>query len=131
MARLYFSGRDFPADISVGANILDAVIEARQPIATACGGMGACGQCHYSVVEGDKNLSPANERELKLLGQARLDQGERLACQSTLVLDADVKVRLPKLDDIIKRRQDKWTRQLKQRRAEQKAQREQRERSRR
>lgn len=131
MAKLYFIGRDFPVEFEVGGNILDAVIEAKQPIATACGGMGACGQCHCHVVEGADHLSPSNERELKLLGQARLDQGERLACQSTLVVDADIRVRLPKLDDIIKRRQDKWTRQLKQRRAQQKAEREQRQKNRR
>lgn len=131
MANLYFIGRDFPVDMQVGNNILEAVIESKQPIATACGGVGACGQCHCTIVEGAALLSQSNERELKLLGQARLDQGERLACQSTLMAEGDVKVRLPKLDDVIKRRQEKWTRQLKERRAQQKAEREKRSQNRR
>lgn len=120
MGNLYFAGRDFPIDLDLGGNLLDAVMSAKLPIATACGGMGACGQCRCTVTAGAEHLSPSNDKELKLLGEARLAQGERLACQTRLIDEGDVRLRLPQLDDIARRRQEKWTRQLRERRAQQK-----------
>lgn len=46
-----------------------------------CGGKGLCGKCLVRVTPPD-NLSPPTQEELLLLGEDRLGQGLRLACQA-------------------------------------------------
>ena len=48
----------------------------------ACGGKGRCTTCRIRVLEGMKNISPFSAAELKFKNQGRLQENERLTCQS-------------------------------------------------
>lgn len=56
--------------------ILDST-DLRLP--SACGGIGACGQCRVRIEQGEVN--PPTDTELQRLGRGLIDQGVRLACQ--------------------------------------------------
>ena len=44
-------------------------------------GMGKCGKCTCRVLAGAEGLPEPNWKEQKVLGEERLGQGQRLACQ--------------------------------------------------
>ena len=53
------------------------------PVTSACGGKGTCHLCRVKVVRGGEALPEATAAERKGLGNMRLAQGYRLACQIT------------------------------------------------
>lgn len=73
--------------------ILKAVQEEGIDWMHACGGKGRCITCKAIVLEGEANLEPLTEAELRYQRQGLLRSGERLACQS--VIAGDVVVRVP------------------------------------
>lgn len=48
-----------------------------------CDGKGKCGKCRIKVLEG--KLNDPTEREVKLLGEEKLKEGYRLACQARIL----------------------------------------------
>jgi len=52
---------------------------------------GVCGSCVFRVVEGEENLRPADDRELRKLEQLRVPEGARLLCR-TVVTSGEVTV---------------------------------------
>ena len=74
-----------------GSTILDAARQAGVALAADCGGNGTCGRCRIRVMSG--RLTAPTEREVRRLGQKRLEQGWRFACQSKV--QSDVKVSVP------------------------------------
>ncbi|MBK1660255.1 2Fe-2S iron-sulfur cluster-binding protein [Paracraurococcus ruber] len=50
-------------------------------------GMGKCGKCTCQVLAGAEALPAPNWKEQKVLGEDRLAQGQRLACQLWLHRD--------------------------------------------
>ena len=58
-------------------------------LTSPCGGEGTCGKCRIQVEDGAVNAPTPQERSL--LGAA-LDDGWRLACQTTLQADATVRI---------------------------------------
>ncbi|MGM0431705.1 MAG: ASKHA domain-containing protein [Spirochaetota bacterium] len=85
---------EFTFTAGVGNNLQQAITAAVHtgmaglpPAATAapCGGRGTCGKCLIQVLSG--SLASPTERELRLLTKQQLQQGVRLACQSTLIDD--------------------------------------------
>lgn len=79
-------------EVAPETDLLAAAQQAGLALASACGGVGNCGQCRVVVVEG--RLSPPTQDEDYILTELELHQGERLAC-STRVL-SDVKVNVPR-----------------------------------
>ncbi len=75
-----------------GATLLDAAIQAGIDLASACGGMGICGQCRVQIIQG--RVSPPNFSELDIFSELELDKGQRLACCTEV--EGDVKVHIPK-----------------------------------
>ena len=75
-------------------SILDVALHFNVHLDHACGGSCACTTCHVIVVEGDKNLSEAEDDELDRLDMAAgLTLRSRLGCQA--VVDGDIKVEIP------------------------------------
>jgi uncharacterized 2Fe-2S/4Fe-4S cluster protein (DUF4445 family) len=72
-----------------GSLITEAMLAAGVLLPLDCGGNGTCGSCLVKV-EGDS--SPPNQAEERLLDQARLDEGWRLACQTQALGDLRVTV---------------------------------------
>ena len=64
--------------------ILDASLQAGIPHFHACGGKGQCSTCRVLVEEGEEQLAPPNQIELKLAQRLRFPKGVRLACQTTV-----------------------------------------------
>ena len=82
------------ADHGKAGSILDVAMNFHVHLEHACGGSCACTTCHVIVVEGDKNLSEADDDELDRLDMAAgLTLRSRLGCQA--VVKGDVKVEIP------------------------------------
>ncbi len=75
-------------------SILDVALNNNIPLEHACGGSCACTTCHVIVLEGEKNLSEAEDDELDRLDMAAgLTLRSRLGCQA--IVHGDVKVEIP------------------------------------
>jgi 2Fe-2S ferredoxin len=75
-------------------SILDVALNSDVHLEHACGGSCACTTCHVIVVEGENNLTPADDDELDRLDMAAgLTLRSRLGCQA--VVKGDVKVEIP------------------------------------
>lgn len=59
----------------------------------ACGGKGRCTTCKVIIEEGQENLEPKTQPELKYEGLGLLAQNERLSCQ--LKIKGDIVVQIP------------------------------------
>jgi len=78
------------AKVPAGTNIYEAGLQAGVEIPGWCGGMGICGECQVIPVQG--KVSEPTSREKELLGDAFIEEGRRLACQTRLLDDAVVRV---------------------------------------
>jgi uncharacterized 2Fe-2S/4Fe-4S cluster protein (DUF4445 family) len=77
------------AAVKRGSLITEAMLAAGVLLPLDCGGSGTCGRCLVRV-EGD--VSPPNQAEKRLLDQAQLERGWRLACQTQALGDLRVTV---------------------------------------
>jgi 2Fe-2S ferredoxin len=88
------SGQLSYSDHGKRESILDVALNNDIHLEHACGGSCACTTCHVIVVEGDTNLSEAEDDELDRLDMAAgLTLHSRLGCQA--VVKGDVKVEIP------------------------------------
>ena len=74
-------------------NLLKLAKKANMKISTPCSGKGSCGKCVIKISKG--KVSPPTKAELKKLGEEKIAEGYRLACQIKLSGD-DVTVKLLK-----------------------------------
>jgi 2Fe-2S ferredoxin len=75
-------------------SLLDVAENLHVHLEHACGGSCACTTCHVIVLEGEKNLSPADDDELDRLEMAAgLTLRSRLGCQA--IVTGDVTVEIP------------------------------------
>ena len=75
-------------------SLLDIALNFNIHLEHACGGSCACTTCHVIVLEGDKNLSEADDDELDRLDMAPgLTLRSRLGCQA--VVKGDVVIEIP------------------------------------
>ena len=58
-----------------------------------CGGKGKCTTCKVIVLQGEENLEPKTQAELRYESQGLLADGERLACQ--LKIAGDITIWVP------------------------------------
>lgn len=80
-----------PQGISLEAkkkgNLLALLQENEIAVGNACGGNGLCASCKVSVLEGEKNLSRPNDREIELSERNHLQTNERISCQTKVLGD--------------------------------------------
>lgn len=87
-AILWYDGR--PLEGTIGARLLDVILDAGIDHRHICGGNGFCTSCRIEVIDGG-GLSPVSALERDRLGR---DAGHlRLACQT--YLRGDARVRTP------------------------------------
>ncbi len=67
-------------EVASGATLLEAAQEAGIALASACGGIGNCGQCRVQLLAGE--VSPLTADEGFFLTAAELADGWRLACST-------------------------------------------------
>ncbi|MBD2844941.1 2Fe-2S iron-sulfur cluster binding domain-containing protein [Paenibacillus sp. IB182496] len=90
------------------ANLLRTSIRHEGDVPFKCGG-GLCGTCKVRIVEGGQHLSKIMKKEVARLGQDKLDEGYRLACQTFVGGDVTIawgEEDLGRLNKIAQRRID-------------------------
>ena len=87
-------------DVLPDTTLLEAAQQAGLALASACGGVGNCGQCRVTTLQGE--LSPPTLDEEFILTELELQSGERLACSAAVC--SDVKVHIPKSSLITEQR---------------------------
>ncbi len=80
--------------VAAGSSLWDAAKRLGVGLRADCKGRGECDACAVMIVKGAELLSPPKECEYKILGGERVVDGERLACQTTLVNQGAVTVRI-------------------------------------
>lgn len=53
-------------------------------------GMGKCTRCRGKILKGAEHLPPPNWKELKRLGEKRIQEGYRLICQLYITNDIEI-----------------------------------------
>ncbi len=78
-------------DIADGTSIFDALLALNYPIGTLCGGNGTCGKCMIKIPDyNSANLSEPTQNEIKALGEVKIKDGYRLACQTKIYGDSRI-----------------------------------------
>ncbi len=78
-------------EIEPGQTVLDASRSAGVGVISLCGGEGWCDSCLVRIASGEVN--PPTQSEIDSLGQKRIDQGFRLACQAIPI--SDIRIDIP------------------------------------
>jgi len=78
-------------EVAPEATLLEAAQQAGLALASACGGVGNCGQCRVEMRAG--SVSPPTDNERVILTELELQRGLRLACNTRV--RGDVKVHVP------------------------------------
>ena len=88
--------QNLPATVPVpaGSTLLAALQRAGHDWMHACGAKGRCTTCRLIVLSGAGALTPPTAAELRYRAAGRLQQNERLACQ-TRVSEGNVVGRVP------------------------------------
>lgn len=68
-------------EVPAGTNLMTALIDAGQPVASSCAGEGVCAKCRMQVHDGMENLNRPNELEEFLAERYELKKGVRISCQ--------------------------------------------------
>jgi 2Fe-2S ferredoxin len=71
-------------NVSTGQTVLQAIQAAGIDWMYACGAKGRCTTCRLIVTEGQVYFTPLSTAEQKFRSQGRLQENERLLCQSML-----------------------------------------------
>ena len=86
---------DLTVEVDEGTSVLEAAEEIGARVGSSCGGQCACSTCHVYVVEGEAELSEAEEAEEDRLDMAFDVRAEsRLSCQAKLTGNQNVVVEI-------------------------------------
>ena len=88
--RIYINDR--PCEAQPGDILLDVAKQNKCHIGYICGGSGVCQSCFVYVQEGMNCLSERNDTEKAFIADKLAEAGGRLACQSRIVKDGDLRV---------------------------------------
>ena len=69
---------------------MQALLDASIPVASSCKGDGVCAKCRIDIIEGQKNLSTENERELFLRERHAVPKSQRISCQTEVLGDITI-----------------------------------------
>ena len=68
-----------------GLSIYEAILALNFPIGAFCGGKGTCGKCIVHILDTNPKISEPSEKEIKILGNEKIIEGYRLACQTRIL----------------------------------------------
>lgn len=77
-------------EVKKGKTALQAAKEAKIKIEHSCDGKGKCGKCIVKIIEGE--VSEPTKDEIKRLGEKKIEEGYRLACEVELQGDVTLEV---------------------------------------
>jgi len=67
-----------------GSSVYEAIVALNFPIGALCAGKGKCGKCTIHILDNNPDISEPSENEIKILGNERIRNGYRLACQTKI-----------------------------------------------
>ncbi|MFX0030081.1 MAG: ASKHA domain-containing protein [Candidatus Hermodarchaeota archaeon] len=76
--------------VDKGLSIYEAILALDFPLGAFCGGEGTCGKCLIQILDSNPNISEPTEKEKKNLGEQKISEGYRLACQTRILGDLRV-----------------------------------------
>lgn len=76
-------------EVLEGSTVMDALNDAGLEFDFPCGGMGTCGKCRIKMLAG---IEQPTISEQELLEQKELNEGMRLACQTTICADSSIEI---------------------------------------
>ena len=76
-------------DVNIGSSLLTTLNDNKVFLPSACGGVGACGQCRCQVTEGGGAILPT---EVDFFSRKEVQDNWRLGCQVKVKSDMDIKV---------------------------------------
>lgn len=79
-----------PTDDSKNKSLMALLLEAKRPVASSCNGDGICGKCRVRILDGPSNLSPQTDLEIKTKNKNKVDEFERLSCQTYVLGDITI-----------------------------------------
>ena len=89
-------------EMSKGEMILDVALDNDIELHHNCGAVCACSTCHIYIESGADSLAEISDKEEDFVDRARNPKfNSRLACQCTLLEDADLVVTIPDQSVII------------------------------
>ena len=91
MPKVHITTDDITIEVKEGYQMIDMCDEYDTSILFGCRD-GACGACMVTVLDGEKNLSPAEEDEQDFLETMNAREDERLACQCKVYGDVKLEV---------------------------------------
>ena len=77
-------------NLDYGSLVYSALLALNFPITALCAGKGACGKCLIHILESDHKISEPTDKEKKVLGNEKIENGYRLACQTQIFGDLRV-----------------------------------------
>lgn len=77
-------------DDSQNKSLMTLLLEAKRPVASSCKGDGICSKCRIRVIQGQENLTPQTDLEIKTKMKNKVDETERLSCQVHLLGDITI-----------------------------------------
>jgi uncharacterized 2Fe-2S/4Fe-4S cluster protein (DUF4445 family) len=77
-------------NILEGQTVYEALLSLNYPIGALCGGKGTCGKCLIQIIDKDAKISPPSKLEILKIGNEKISQGFRLACQTKIEGDSRV-----------------------------------------
>ncbi len=84
------SGQSINASPSV--SILNILLREGIRINHLCGGKAVCGTCRITIISGMENLSAVSEKEKGRLDAIKAGANQRLACQTYVKSDVEIKI---------------------------------------
>ncbi len=96
MPRAYFLSDDQHVELSAGESLLDAALRCGIPHTHVCGGAARCSTCRVRIVGDLRGCAPRTAAEERMATKLHFGPEIRLACQTTL--RGDVQVRRLVLD---------------------------------
>ncbi len=83
---------DKPCQGNVGEKLSRVALENKAHVGYVCAGLGICQTCYVTVHEGMDCLSPLTDVETAFLSEKQIQEGARLACQTTIVKDGSIRL---------------------------------------
>ena len=81
--------------VEKGSTILQVALDNNVDLEHFCEGSCSCSTCRVEIIKGGKNLSKMQADESAMLGEKRVQNGDRLSCQAKI--NGEVHVRIPDL----------------------------------
>ncbi len=76
--------------VEKGTNLMQALLDAKVPVASSCKGDGVCSKCRLQLIDDSGLNAKMTETEIFLIEKMNIKPGYRIACQVSVEGDLSV-----------------------------------------